>query len=198
MPNFDGEYELRIYYTSQPAGFQEIEHRHTMDVNVNNWPEPGTAFVDIFVERRDTTTSNLSTVVDEYVALLIPLFASSQTITRAELWHIPEGTTNGQYISSYSIAELGTNGNDENPAYQGTLTFRSIGGSTMRVQLMEIPLASNLREPYPTGNALLNNIFAYVSGLTSPFLARDNTPPFAPMNYSGGQNEALWRKRYRQ
>lgn len=198
MPNFDGEYELRIFYTSQPAGFAEIEHRHTIDVNVNNWPEPGTEFDSVFVERRDSTTSSLEVIVDEYVALLLVLFAQTQTINRAELWHIPEGTTNGQYISSYPIGESGTNTADENPAYQGTLTFRSIGGSTMRVQLMELPLASNLREPYPTGNAMLNNIFAYVAGTTSGFLARDNTPPFAPMNYSGGQNEALWRKRYRQ
>lgn len=198
MPNFDGEYELRIFYTSQPAGFAEIEHRHTIDVNIQQPPDPGMPFSDVFAIRRNGTGDSLEVIVDEYVALLLALFSTTQTIARAELWYIPEGTTNGQYVSTYAIGEDGVNPGDENPAYQGTLTFRSIGGSTMRIQLMEIPIASNLRQPYPTNNALVDNIFAYVAGPMSPFLARDNTPPFAPMNFSGGQNEALFRKRYRQ
>lgn len=198
MPNYDGLMEVRMFYTSQPAGFQEITHRHTFDVNVESIPEPGVPFDEIIVTRASGATTDLETVINEYVALLLPLFANTQTITLAELWYIPEGTTNAQFISAMPIAEVGTSGNDENPAYQGTLTFRSVGGGVMRLQYMELPLASNLREPYPTGNAVLNNIFAYVIGLQSPFLARDNTRPFAAMNYSGGQNEALWRKRYRQ
>lgn len=198
MPNYDGEYELRIFYTSQPAGFQEIEHRHTIDVNVNTPPQPGDEFDEIYLSRRNDTGNTLEVITDEYVALLLPLMATTQTIMRAELWYIPEGTTNGQYISSYSIAAVGTAGGDENPAYQATMTFRSIGGSTMRIQLMEVPFSSQLRDAYPTGNPAVNNLMAYVAGETSAFLARDNTPPFAPMNYSGGQNEALWRKRYRQ
>lgn len=198
MPNYDGLYELRLYYTSQPAGFQEITHRHTVDVNVFGTPDPGVVFEDIIVKRASGAEVDLQVVTDEYVALLRPLFSTTQTITLAELWHIPEGTTNAQFIAAYSIAEAGTSGNDENPAYQGTLTFRSTGGGTMRLQYMEIPLASQLREPYPTGNAIVNNIFAYVVSSNSPFLARDNTRPFAAMNFSGGQNEALWRKRYRQ
>lgn len=198
MPNYDGEYELRIFYTSQPAGFQTIEHRHTIDVNINTPPTPGTEFDQIFVTRRNETGDSLEIITDEYVALLLPLMAVTQTIARAELWYIPEGTTNGQYISSYSIAADGTAGGDENPAYQATMTFRSLGGSTMRIQLMELPFSSQLREPYPTGNSAINNLMSYVAGEMSGFLARDNTPPFAPMNFSGGQNEALWRRRYRQ
>jgi len=197
MPAYDGPWELRIFYSTGATTFPTITHTHTMDVRIGTPPTKGDAFGVIDVVRNNAAVTDLATATDEYVAFLDPLFSNTNTIDRAELWHIPEGTTNGEFYSTYTIGETGSGIGTANIASQSTFTFRTMGGSTMRVQLMETVLGGSAKDPYPTTSPTVNQLFDYVIGPTGFFLGRDNTQPFAPMNWTNGQNERLFRKRFR-
>lgn len=197
MPNFDGQYEVRIIYTTTPSGFPEMQHTLTFDVLPDETPSIGTPFSDILVGVRDGLGLNLSDVIDDFVAGMIGIYPSTANIVRAELWYIPEGTFAGTFVSVYDITEVGTAVTGSQIAQQTTLTFRSIGGGSGRLQFMECSVAGNNKEAYPYANTAIRAIADYVTAPANPIVARDNTFFFANINCSHGQNERLWRKRYR-
>lgn len=195
--HFDGLWELRIYYETTPVGFPVMEHRLTVDVAVIEPILVGSDFSDIGVTQRNGLESTLDLQVDALVALLVPFYPSTSSFTRAELWNIPEGTFAGTWYGSYGIGESGTAGSPCVPAKQVTLTFRSMSGGTARIQLMETFEVGETRIGYPTGNALFDDVIDHVISLATPFKARDNGYFIGGIAASGGQNERLWRKRYR-
>lgn len=195
--NFDGEHELRFYYATTPTGFPEIEHVLTFDVDPTTAPTAGDDFSDISINLRNSSTVLLSDFVDDFVAGMIAIYPSTATIIRAELWEIPEGTYAGTFIATYPIDEVGTAVGGSQVAQQTTLTFRSIGGGSGRLQFMECSVSGNNKESYPYTNTALNAIADFVTAVTGGIHARDNTFMFANIHASHGQNERLWRKRYR-
>lgn len=197
MPNFDGEAEVTIFYDTQPTGFTLLEHTVTFDVLPVSVLVPGTDFVDIDVETRIGGFLALKDAVDDFVAGMIALYPSTATIIRAELNYIPEGTEDKQFISVYGINEVGTNGTGSQVAQQSTYTFRSLGGGSGRIQFMESSITGNSKSSYPYGSAALNALPDLITATSNFILARDNTFMFANLHLSNGQNERLFRKRFR-
>lgn len=198
MPNYDGQYEIRIIYDSEPTGFPLIEHTLTFDVLPEGVPVAGDPFEDINILQRNSAPTVLSDFIDAFVAGLIGLYSGESTFIRAELWYIPEGTFAGTFISAYAINEPGIAVANNVPAQQLTYTFRSIGGGSGRIQLMEPAVSGNSKTSYPYGSAALNAIPDLITAVTGAIIARDNTFMFANIHLSLGQNERLFRKRYRQ
>lgn len=195
MPNYDGENELRIFYTTLPTGMPALEHVMTIDVKVDGSVLPGDDFATIGCEAHNGTFLTLGDVTDGLVDVLIPFLSTGSEISRAELWHAEEASDDFTFISAYSIASAGT-GSASAAAAQYTFTFRSLGGGIMRVQIMEPGGGGNDRNswPWPGAAATLGNLIISTS---QPWLARDNTRPVAGNKYSQTQNEALYRKRFR-
>jgi hypothetical protein len=77
------------------------------------------------------------------------------------------------------------------------MTLRSQAGGIMRVQFMEPSTGGNTKDPYPFASTPGQALAVYLAGLTNPFVARDNSYPIAPVNFSQTQNEKLYRKRFR-
>lgn len=197
MPNYDGQYEVTIVYDTEPTGFPVLEHTMTFDVLPITTVVPGLDFSDIEIELRNGATSFLDTAVDALVTGLVALYPASANIIRGELNYIPEGTFAKTFISSYPIGAAGTNVADSQIAYQATYTFRSIGGGSARLQLMESSIISNSKVSYPYSSAALNAIPDLLTATTGFMIARDNTFVFSNLHLSSGQNERLFRKRYR-
>lgn len=198
MPYYDGQYEVTIIYDTEPTGFPVLEHTMTFDVLPITTVVPGLDFSDIEIELRNGASSFLDVAVDALVAGLIALYPPSANIIRAELNYIPEATFAKTFMSSYPIGEEGVNGDfDSQAAYQATYTFRSIGGGSARLQLMESSIVSNSKISYPYGSAALNAIPDLLTATTGFMIARDNTFVFSNLHLSSGQNERLFRKRYR-
>lgn len=198
MPlNYDGRVELRIQYTTE-VNSRLLSHRHTMDVSVNaDTLLPGTEFSDILVTLKGGGDERLNTVVDAYLVLLSGLFHTSTAFFLAELWKYPEGSQDATFISAYALNVNGISTFATGAAIQLTLTFRSLGGGTMRCQLMEPAYSRGDKIPVTQAPAEVVTLSSYISGVGSPFLARDNTLPLAALNASFGQNEKLDRKRFR-
>lgn len=195
--NFDGQYEIRIIYDTTPTGFTIMEHVLTFDVLPTATPAVGEAFSGIEVSVRGGGSDQLDAAIDTFVAGMIGIYPATTSIIRAELWYIPEGTFAGTFISAYGIDEVGTNATASQPSFQATYTFRSLGGGYGRIQFMESSIASNSRLSYPYANAAQNAIPDLITGSGNFIIARDNTFMFANIHLSVGQNERLFRKRYR-
>lgn len=198
MPeNFDGQYEVSIIYDTVPSTFPLLEHTLTFDVLPVGTIPAGTDFSDIEIEQRNGLTQTLDLAVDAFVAGMIALYPATATIIRAELNYIPEGTYAKTFIATYPIDEVGTNGGSSQVAQQSTYTFRSIGGGSGRIQFMESSITGNSKSSYPYGSASLNAIPDLITAVTNFIIARDNTFMFANLHLSSGQNERLFRKRFR-
>lgn len=194
--NFDGVYELQVFYTTTPTGFPTMEHKMTVDVHMDADPAVGDLFTGIETRGRNGTLSTLDAVTDALIVALLPFYPSTAEISRAELWQIAEGTYDGVFISAYEIAEAGVGAGGSNVAHQSTFTFRSLNGGHGRIQLMESIDTGNTRQvaPYSSRAAVLA---AFIIDADNPFQARDNSFLFANIAYSQGQNERLFRKRFR-
>lgn len=195
--NFDGVYEVTIVYDTVPSGFPLLEHTLTFDVDVAAAPEVGEPFLDITITTRGAGTVSLQDAVDDFVAGMVGLYPTTATIIRAELNRIPEGTFAKTFISSYGIDAAGTNGTGSQVAKQATYTFRSLNGGSGRIQFMESSITSDTKTSYPYGSAPLNAIPDLITSSANFVIARDNSFMFANLHLSSGQNERLFRKRFR-
>lgn len=203
MPNFDGIWELRGIYDTTPTGFPLMRHRLTVDVNVIGIPAVGTDFTSIEVDTPDETALlSLSEISDSIGALWQACYPAAAHLSQFELWKIPEGTTDAVFISQYDVGLVGTNATASKPAGQATFTFRSLEGGVARFQLMESSFTGDTKESRPYAAAAATNIADYITtGDNTPplryFKARDNSAIFANVHFTQGQNEKLYRKRYR-
>lgn len=197
MPtNYDGQYEVRLNYTTVVATVP-MDHTMTFDIKLDYEPEPGTPFSEILVSDWNETSSPLDALIDALLAELLPLYNLTTDFTSAELWKIPEGTYDATFLSVYGIGTPGESSTNTSAAHQLTFTWRSTAGGIMKLVLIESISTEQGKYAYPTGSSTWNDVFAFVGSATRPFMARDNTRPFAPLRVSGGQNEAVWRRRYR-
>lgn len=198
MPiNYDGVYEVRIKYSTTPASFSVLEHWHTIDVRLNAEPDPGDLFSVIETLRHDGSVSDLETDVDNYIAVLDDIMATTTDFVLAELWKYPAEGEDGVYVSAYEIGATGAVATGATVAHQFTLTLRSVDGGIMRCQMMEsaLTILTQFTFPFPAGNG--STISNYLRGTTHPWVARDDSRPIAAIKISGTQNEKLARKRYR-
>lgn len=196
--NFDGVYEMRFFYTVTTSEGAE-DHRMSLDVLLDGDINPGDAFDNASLMLRTGTSVQADTyITGTFVPLLTPCFNAQAEFSRVELWKIPEGTYNGQFLSVLEIGEVGTNPSPTQPAQQTTFTFRTRNGGNGRVQLMEASFSGNARQSPPFISAAANDLSNHIVSAACPFVGRDNSYFIARIAQSDGQNEKLWRKRYRE
>ena len=191
--NFPGPYEVRIFYT---VNF--FEHVQKLSCNLVADPDPGDPFDEIDVYESDGSSNPLDASVDSWVALLLPLMSSADAeINRAELWKITPLSYDGSYISSYDISEAGTSGSGYVVAAEMIFTFRTINGGIMKIHIEEgvtLPGQSAVLGDIGANHQALAN---YVTGSTGWMWARDNSYASVFLKLHPGQNEAVFKKRYR-
>ena len=193
--NFPGPGIVELFYT-----VDGLQHKQTLSVRMEGTPTPGLDPLSYDLVQRDQIPINFPLWVSQWVTLLRPMYgALNMTFDRADLWWSDQTSFDKIFLTSESIALPGTGSNNENIANQMTMSFRTLEGGQMRVALMEssdgIPV--NARQGYPTSDPETNALMAYVISTDSVLLGRDSSPPYSAIAVSSGQNEALWRKRYR-
>lgn len=196
--NFPGPYELRIRYDTLHSGVTLI-HQQRLNVDLTADPTPGDAFNNINAKTRGgIVTPDLAACVEAWFTLLRVRFHTTTTFGLVELWKYAPLTFDATFITSYNpVIVAGTSVNPTISTQQETLTFRTIEGGILRIQLMESVASTNQRQAYPTGDPNIDPIFVFVFGTTNWILARDTSYPFSAINHLGGQNEKLFRVRFR-
>jgi len=92
----------------------------------------------------------------------------------------------------------GTGGTAQVAAGQYIWVFRTTEGGTMKVSIMEgTPHQPGIKIPYASMSAAAKAISDALTNGTSPWLGRDTSYPFAVTGLFPGQNEALFKRRFR-
>lgn len=201
--NYPGPYELRIYYVVTVTG---LALPHVARYNINCWDDditPGTPFDEIQVYRNvarlDPDEDLLDYMVDEWIALLQPVFnSSSVTFQRAELWKVTPLSFEMSFISAYDIGVAGSSAVAVAAASQVILTFRTLEGNVMKLAFMESVTQPASATAAAAQAGSWGAIIAYASGDDAWFIGRDTARVFAAMNFNPGQNEKTFKQRYRQ
>lgn len=120
------------------------------------------------------------------------------SIISVELWKYPPESNTGQFLTAVNMSEEGTESGSYDPASQIITTFRTQEGGIMRHVVMETTRPDNGQKSFSDLADWQQKFFTWqILDSGSPIIARDGSKPFAMSRLSRGQNEALFRKRYR-
>jgi hypothetical protein len=194
--NFPGPWEIRLNYVAT-YGSLTANHLARYNVDVSGTPSIGDPAGDFDLKRRSLSTIAFTTFIDEWIALLVPVYTIHAGFVSAELWKYDPGTYDATFYTSYAIGEDGTQNANQKAATEVILTFRSTNGGIGRLHFMEAHL-----DP---GDALgagfypspWDDIAAYVENANNVFLARDNGYLLTSLKMLPGQSEALFKRRFR-
>jgi hypothetical protein len=197
--NYPGPYQLRLYYTTAPTGLTPMTHVAKYNCDFSPAPNPGDTFASMTVKRRGLGVYNFATYMTDWANLLKPMLSSNanNTIDYAELWKYDVGTFNASFISALGLAVAGTTALAALPAVQNMITFRTLEGGIMKLNILESWSGGSDIDTPPFTQAGLEAIANFVTGTGNAWLGADTSYPFATKALYPGQNEALWRKRYR-
>lgn len=193
--NFPGPGIAEIFYTCDG-----LQHKQTLSVNMAGTPTPGDAPQNYSLVQRNNITVDFDAWVEQWLGYLAPFYADHfATFDRADLWWSDQTSFDRIFLTTYSPTQAPSGSGQQVVADQQTMSFRTLGGGQMRVVTLEASggISQNQRSGYPTGDAETDALMAYVISDASPLLGRDTTPPYSAISISRGQNEVLWRKRYR-
>lgn len=197
MPNYDGMWELRFRYTTTPTGMPALEHRLTLDVRMNQAGDVGGEFSDFELRQKNGLFISLESYIILLSDVLGDVYNTTSEFGAVELWNYPATSTDATFYSVRTLGLAGTQAGNAQPAQQATMTFRSQNGGIARLQMMEAWFAGNAFEYAPFANPLWSILADFLVAPESPVVARDDGYLVAPLKLSHGQNEKLWRKRYR-
>lgn len=191
--NFPGPYGVEIEYI-----VDGVTHNHEVNCSVQGSPAAGVDMTTLTVDTKDGVGANLAINVSDYVDEMRKNYNVAVQFSQYTLWKYDALSTARNFISSEALGVLGTNVSPTVPAQQMTQTYRTAEGGIMRIVLLEhvydsqgqSALATNTQDGIQT----MKNIIVADSNW---ILARDTSYPIAPLGLSFGENERVWRKRYR-
>lgn len=192
MANFPGPFEVVIKYS-----VDGLEHEQNLNCSAVTPVGVGDSPSDIDLVQRNAGTVQLDTAVDAWCDLLKVGSSSTMTFNTFDFYSVADLSFERTFITSGDIDIDGTNVGAYNPAHQKTLTFRTLEGGNMRIVVMETADTSKTRVPYNQTGAGNQAIMDFVVSPTNWILARDTSYPISTLNAIGGENEALFRRRFR-
>lgn len=193
MPsNFPGPFEIEII-----SSVQGLEHKQRLNTQVQGAWNVGDPASSINLTRRDLTTVDSVTAVTAWVDLMKPFFAGDYSFDSFNVWQYLANTYDRIFISTAQLGVLGTGAGATNLCHQSIFTFRTQAGGTMKIVQNEDTNGSETRDSYASLGASAQAFMDFVVSDQAWMTARDDTFPIAPLNRVGGQNESVFKKRFR-
>ena len=199
--NYPGPQQIRLFYTTAPTSFPSIQHEARYNIRISGGaPAPGTAFGSMTAALKGGGTLALNTYMDNWAILMKALMSNvaNNTIDYAELWDYPALSNNGSFVSAYTMNVAGTTALPSLPAIQNMITFRTAEGGIMKLNFMEGWSGIGVIDTPPFAQAGFQAVADFVISANNAWLGADTSFPFAIKAMFPGQNEALFKKRYRQ
>lgn len=192
MANFPGPWAVEIHYTVGGLNHSMLFSCSTPSL-INVGDDPNT--IDLY--QKGGGTASLTTSVNVLVTLFQPLFDTTSDFVSFDFWKYAPSSYDRVWYSGGLIGLSGTNAGTYAPAKYRKFSFRTVGGGVAYITLLESIVDGNLQESYPFVSPASNAIADYAVSATSWLSARDNSYFAVPLRLSDGQNEVLFRKRYR-
>lgn len=195
--NFPGPYEVRVFYDTI-VNTITLTHSLRLSFVVDPpEPEPGDLWSTIFMLRRGGTNVALDVEMDDLAAHLKALFHTSSELLYAELWKYEDQSFDASFVSAYGLSIAGTSGTATVTAGQSIYSFRTLEGGSMRLNLMESIVAAGGVKGYSDLSGAEQALVNHIQSATTPWVGRDTSYPFVFTRAFPGQNEALFKKRFR-
>lgn len=197
--NFPGPGEIRIFY-DVISNNVTLHHVQKLSCVVDGGaPAVGTPFSSIDLQLRDLSLIAADTAVDNWVLDMKALLnsAGGNVINRAELWYYDEGTFDAIFISSYDVNVAGTSATVVNAGGQAIVTMRTSLGGIFKLSFMETVIPQAATDTGTLANAALESLVSDIEDGLYPWVGRDGGAPIVRIAMYPGQNEAVWRKRFR-
>jgi len=197
--NFPGPYQLRFYYTTANSSHPALQHSQRFNIQLSVDVDPGDPFSAAGILTGSGGTIGADIIVDDYLALVSQIYsnAANNTWDFVELWKYTPGTFEAQFMSVYATNVPGASASAMNPANEQIMVFRTSQGGIMRAHYEESILSIGLPDTPPFANAALDDIREFIDTTPRPFLGADTSYPFATIALYPGQNEALFKRRFR-
>ncbi|HET8671978.1 MAG TPA: hypothetical protein VFM05_15585 [Candidatus Saccharimonadales bacterium] len=194
MPlNYPGPFELRLKYTTN-EDVKINEHELRLSFQVSGGVLPGAAFNTIFPTQKDGgTLVNLANHLNSLMAVVDDHFNNTTDFTAAEVWEYAPGTFDSVFRTAQSVALPGTSGTGTAAFSQSIMTFRTIGGGIMKVDLRGTIHLPGARQSFPNAG-IIQALANYIVGNTSIWWGRDNSYALAPLRWLPGSNEHAFKE----
>lgn len=189
---YPGPYEVEIFYTEG-----SVEHKQRLNCSIVGEAGVGEPFSAFSVDSRGGAAIALNAAVDAYIALMRPFFASTTNITIANLYKYVANSYDKSFLATYDINQLGSAVGSAQLNHQTFLTFTTQIGNNIKLTWLDDVSSSNSRIPIRDSGVGYQAMATYLVGSTNWILARDGAFPAGRLNFVGGQNEALFKRRNR-
>lgn len=190
-----GPYLLTIDYV-----WSNLSHELSINCDTIGDPETGTDPAEVTIRNKNGSNQLLEDAANGFWDVVRVFFHLQTLASTYSLWKMNAFNDDRLFISGGVLTNPnGANISEPNtPAAQAIYTFRSGMGNILKLVLLEgvwgdnekVPMASDL-----TAGVL--GLRTYMLGDTSIVMARDRSFPVAPINSSYGQNEKVWKRRFR-
>lgn len=193
--NYPGEWQLRFKYTEY-TGVVYIPHEHRVNVAlVPGTPVPGDAMSTYDTVGRDGSNQPLVDFIDNYVAKFLDCYGGANiTFGEVELWRFEPSSFDAVFYTTYTVGLTGTVVTAHGLYRQTILSFRSTGGTFLKLDFRGMIYPAGARQGFPTTFAEINALATFVVAPDTPVIARDNGYAFAALNFLPGQNEHAFKK----
>lgn len=185
---------VRINYS---VGFTGVApRRHTMTLPVRYAATEPTPGQEPSILLADNTSQLASAFMSSMVTQIGKMFGTGAEFQSFEYWSKPTPESDPVFLHLDPVTVQPTLTGTNIPFGQAVMTFRTLEGGIFKMYFMEGKTPNTTRDlaPYATGTPA-RDISNYVTGLSSPVVGRDTSPPIAAISYTGKTNDHL-RKKY--
>lgn len=190
--NFPGPYAVEINYS-----VDGLDHKMLISTQVDGTPAVGAVFSTINLLTKGGGMVQFDVGVQAFIDEIKVKFNNGVTFGVVDLFEYTPLTFDRKWISSFNSGASGTSGTATGEAQYEKFSFRTGNGGIAFITLIEVAGVSNARDLYPTGSPTSDSIMDYVVGNDSWIYARDNSYCVARLASNKGQNERVFRERFR-
>lgn len=195
--NFPGEFEIRMNYTVLLGGItSNHQMRHSFDANTVG--VVGDDFTAWFpVQRGGSEAADLNVLFNNWSLFVQAYYHTTFDMIDVELWKYTPLTFDAAWQSVKAAALVGTGSIANVQDSEQILSFRTTAGGVMRTHFMQGPTLPGLKQLLPLANADLDQLADAILASGNWFKARDGGYPITFLGMYPGENEALFKQRFR-
>lgn len=152
------------------------------------------------VQQRDFNVTAWDAAVENFLTNWVGQFNTDCTFFSAELWKYAAGSNDAIFLSAFAPTTQPTSGGTYTPAAESIFTARTALGHIVRFIEIEGRATGSAIIPWVAdnaGNSTEKLAYDVTVASDSTIVDREGGFPISALRISNGQNEAVWRKRFR-
>lgn len=176
---------ITIHYTTNGHGHSMVLPTGIVAGSAPGWTVP--VRVGAAIDWRDA--------VDDWAELLKVTMPASDSIDYAELFTYEATGSPAEFLAARTLDVVGTNVGADSPFVQAVFPFKAVGGTSLRLTLLETVAGANVHEPYSSIVSGYKELADFILSDDSWIITRGGDYPDVSLGWTTKVNDKL-RKRY--